>query len=371
MGFKVLCVDDSEHVRNVLVRILNSADEVEEVITASDGEEAVRKVKLAGPDVVTMDLKMPRLDGISALRRIRQISRIPVIMVSSYTQEGAISAVVALEEGAFGVLPKPASGNPRELIEMRDRIVRMVCEGCRSGRAREKAIRTGSHESQRSQSRKKKADSGRNTRINLSDEEIGRISCVGIGSSMGGPKALATLVGYLDESFPWPIVIIQHIPGYFTSFFTSSLNSKTSVTVKEAEKDEILRPATVYIAPGECHLILRNKLDGLVVDFDRTTGPVSGAMPSIDLFFESLVETAGSKSVGILLSGMGNDGVSGLKKIKDSGAITAVQDPMFSVSVGMPLNALRIGAADTTLRIPDIPQFIYRHVKRAPLFNKK
>ncbi|MBD3178714.1 MAG: chemotaxis-specific protein-glutamate methyltransferase CheB [Candidatus Latescibacteria bacterium] len=370
MGFKVLCVDDSEHVRNVLVRILSSADEVDEVLIASDGEEAVRMVKLSSPDVVTMDLKMPRMDGISALRRIRQFSRAPIIMLSSYTQEGAISAVVALEEGAFGVLPKPATGNPKDLIEMKNRILEIVGEACRSKLEKENAMKSGAERTERSFSPGKKEPVTPCNKISLSEEEIGRIRCVGIGSSMGGPKALARLVGFLDDSFPWPIVIVQHIPGYFTSFFTSSLNSKTSVRVKEAEKNETLQPGTIYIAPGECHLILKSKLNRLMFDFDSETGPVVGAMPSIDLFFESMVRAVGDKSVGILLSGMGNDGVAGLKKIKESGAITAVQDPMFSVSVGMPLNALRIGAADTTLKIADIPQFIYRHAKRTILIDK-
>ena len=367
MGIKVLCADDSKHIRNILVRILNSSPNVEEVFEASDGEEATWMAKALKPDVITLDLKMPKIDGLTALRRINKFSSVPVIMVSSYTQPGAIAAVKALEEGAFGVIPKPASGKTGDMINMKKELINMIEKAYNSKAEKlESTLDISKLNSKNPFSKEVKSDKNSSSIIHcdeLSSEEIESFSCIGIGSSTGGPKYLAELMPLLDDSFPWPIIIIQHVPAFFAPYFASSLNEKTLLNVKVAEDNEIIRRGNIYIAPGGCQLTLHNRINKTHILLDHDATPISGALPSIDIFFKSLVSAMGAKVVGILLSGIGWDGVEGLKAVKNAGALTAVQDPRFSMAHGMPAKALEQGAAKTVLKISDIPKFIYRSAR--------
>ncbi|MCD6379198.1 chemotaxis-specific protein-glutamate methyltransferase CheB [bacterium] len=370
MGIKVLCAEDSKHVRNILVRLLNSSPNVEEVFEAADGEEAAWMAKALNPDVITLDLKMPKMDGLTALRRINTFCLAPVIIISSYTQPGAIVAVKALEEGAFGVISKPASGKACDMISMKEELIAMVEEAYNFNLERMAGeigigklgkLNTGYPFDEGRKLDKRNA--GINNGDELSPTEIESIRCIGIGSSTGGPKYLAEMLPLLGGLFPWPIIIIQHIPAYFAPYFVASLNDNSLLNVKIAEDGEIIKRGNIYVAPGGGQLTLRERGYQIQILIDYDAAPLLGAIPSIDFFFKSFASTVGAKAVGILLSGIGWDGVDGLKTIKDMGGITAVQDPRFSMAHGMPMRALEIGAAKAALKISDIPEFIYRSAR--------
>jgi two-component system chemotaxis response regulator CheB len=317
---------------------------------------------------------MPGLDGIQALQRIKSTTSIPVIIVSSYTQPGAMAALEALEIGAFDIIPKPVSGKPEDLFEMRDRLIYLVKAAYESTKPVETDLsdscEKGDVDSPAVGFYRGGVERDLSLSFVFSDAEIKVFEAVGIGCSAGGPLALAKILPLLPSSFPWPIFIVQHMPPFFTTFFAEKLNAKCSLNVKEAEDKEWAKPGNVYIAGGDCHLRIDRFDVCLRLALDSEMPLVSGARPSVDVLFQSMASSIGSKAVGILLSGMGHDGVEGLLKMKESGAVTAVQDRSSSLVYGMPGRALQMGATNRIVDLDYIFSFIYVSARSRVAYDK-
>ncbi|MBN1165059.1 MAG: chemotaxis-specific protein-glutamate methyltransferase CheB [Candidatus Krumholzibacteriota bacterium] len=375
MAIKVLCADDSKQVLVTLARLLSSDPEVEVIGQAEDGEQAVRNVKNFAPDVITLDLKMPKLDGLQALKRIRMISAAPVIMISSFTQPGALAALEALELGAYGFIPKPVSGRMEDMIKMSDELIRLIKEADQAAKQQRHNYPPGiitRNTGYGSADPESKFNGNLSPAVysQLSTDEIDSFRAIAIGCSSGGPITLLKILPLLPESFPWPIIIVQHMPKYFTAYFAENLDRKCSLRVKEAVSGERARKGCVYLAPGGYHVKVAKAGEELKFVFDGEIDPVFGACPSVDVLMESVAARVGKKAVGILLSGMGMDGVEGLLKMKQAGAVTVVQDRASALIYGMPGRALESGAADQVVCPQDIPNFIY-HSARMRALEKK
>ncbi|MBU8920677.1 MAG: chemotaxis-specific protein-glutamate methyltransferase CheB [Bacteroidales bacterium] len=362
MGITVLCADDSKHVLAMIVRLISSMPEVDKVHKVTNGEEAVRYVTMYNPDIITLDLKMPILDGLQALKKIRSISSIPVIMVSSYTQPGAFATIEALEEGAFGFISKPASGRPDDMLKMRDDLEKMIRAAVSASKDKEEVSATSvEEESIFFRPDRKDFDAIASKLDDNSFFTIEQKKCfeaVVIGCSAGGPRALSMILPQIPAWFPWPILIVQHMPGFFTSYFARTLDQKCALTVKEAVDGETAKPGFIYIAPGENHMRIR-KLGGAVkISLDSEFPEVSGARPSVDVLLDSVAASIGDKAVGIILSGMGIDGANGMLKMKKAGAVTVVQDRQSSLIYGMAGTALKLGAVGHVVNLDDLPLFL-------------
>ncbi len=362
MGISVLCADDSKHVLDMLARLISSMPEVDKVYKAVNGEEAVRFTNQYKPDVVTLDLKMPVLDGLQALKKIRLFGSIPVIMISSYTQPGAFSTMEALEEGAFGFIPKPASGRPDDMIKMRDELTAMIRQAVEAYGARE--FDDGSEEIEEPLVFKPDDKGFGRSGIEcdgdtfFTESQERMFEAVFIGCSAGGPRALNAILPKIPGWFPWPIVIVQHMPEFFTKYFSQTLDRKCHLSVKEAEHGEIAKAGHIYIAPGGAHLRVRKIGRDVKLVLDGEFPEVSGAKPSVDVMMESAASSLGVKAIGMILSGMGVDGAAGLLKMKEAGSLTVVQDRSSSLIYGMAGMALKMGAANHIVNVDDIPVFL-------------
>ncbi len=378
MSIRVLCADDSRHILNILGRLLSSDPGIEIAGQVRTGEEAVHSARLLKPDVITLDLKMPGMGGLEALKRIRALTGIPVIVVSSFTQPGARTALKALEEGAFDFISKPASGRSEGLFEMRDSMILLIKAAYESsknaGMLLPGPVRTGTVKTHAERRRTERFPSPRPVvegAWRLSDDEVSCFGAVCIGCSAGGPFALAKILPLLPPSFPWPVFIVQHMPSFFTSFFAEKLNARSSLKVCEARDRERVHRGSVYLAPGDCHMKVRKIGNILKIALDAESPSVVSTRPSVDVMFHSVAESLKEKSVGILLSGMGNDGVDGMLHMKEVGAVTIVQDRDSSLIYGMPGKALDAGAARHVVGLKDIPQFIYDTVRMKARKRKK
>jgi len=375
MSIRVLCVDDSKPVLDVLERLLSSEEDIEVVGRARNGEEALTMIKTLSPDVVTLDIRMPGISGIDVLRNLKNDSAPPVIVVSSYTQPGMRMTIEALDEGAFDFIAKPASGRLSDLIKMKDDLLNLVRAAYLYAQSCSKGDSNGENEHNRCMSSfeayEEVVRKERNNLGSLSEDEISCIEAIGIGSSTGGPFALTSFLPLFPGDFPWPILVVQHMPPSFTSYFAERLNIKCAIEVKVAEDREKALPGHVYIAPGDSHLIVERKGDNLVMRLKSIPRGHYECMPSANALFESIARTFGERAIGILLSGMGRDGARGLLMMKEVGAITAVQDQSSAIAYGMPGAALKIGAADKMIDPRDIPKFIYSTVRLRALSQSK
>ncbi|TLM65591.1 MAG: chemotaxis-specific protein-glutamate methyltransferase CheB [Actinobacteria bacterium] len=321
---RVVVVDDSAFVRTALTHTLEREPGIEVVATAGDAYEARDRIVELDPHVVTLDLQMPRLDGVSFLRRLMTHHPMPVVVVSAFTSDGSAQAVEALEAGATHAIAKPPADGSRE--EFESRLVEAVKVAARTS--------VGVRGVQRW------AETGLAAR-----HAPGAI--VAIGASIGGPQALAEVVCALPPSAP-PVLLVQHMPAEFTRGFAARLDTLGAVRVREAEAGDIPEPGTVLVAPGGTHMVLLERPSGRVIELRR--GPaVSSHRPSIDVLFTSVARTAGSDAVGVIMTGMGHDGVAGLAAMRKAGAATLAQDGPTSVVFGMGKLALESGAAAEAL----------------------
>ena len=319
----VLVVDDSALMRQLLTSILSSDPELEVVGAANDPIQARQMIKELNPDVITLDVEMPKMDGLSFLEKIMRLRPMPVVMVSSLTQKNAEVTLSALALGAVDFVGKPTIDLQRGMEEKRDEIVSKVKT---AAQARVAARAPAS-------SNKGKIVPGPGY---VSTEKI-----VAIGSSTGGVEALGRIITALPTDSP-AVLIAQHMPASFTANFASRLDGNSSVTVMEAEDGARVLPGHVYIAKGDVHLELARSGGNYVCKFSDTP-PVSGHKPSVDVLFESVSKSAGQNAIGVILTGMGRDGAEGLLKMRDAGAVTLGQDQATSLVYGMPKVAMQLG----------------------------
>ena len=348
---RILVVDDSAFMRKIITDILSSDDDLLVVDTAKNGLEAIEKVKELKPDVVTLDVEMPVMDGLTCIKELNKFSRIPVVMLSSFTIEEAEDTIKALEIGAVDFITKPTrifdAGGEEKKRELIEKV--KVASKC----VRKKRLHTPVF--------KKTAKAEGNAKTIRRSGEIKHI--IALGTSTGGPKALQDVIPRLPGDIPAAFLIVQHMPAGFTRSLAERLNSLSEVSVKEAEDGEHIKPGFVYIAPGDYHMIVEGHiLSNLKIRLVQTP-PVSGHRPSVNVMMESLADTYVQNVIGVIMTGMGGDGSTGIMKIKqkNKGYIVA-QDESTCVVYGMPKAAIQTGTVDKVVPLRDIVKEIMRIV---------
>ncbi|MBP7584872.1 MAG: chemotaxis response regulator protein-glutamate methylesterase, partial [Spirochaetes bacterium] len=319
---KVLVVDDSALVRKIITDILDSDPLIEVVGTANNGKTAIFKNKVLDPDVITMDIEMPIMNGLDALRHIIQTNPKPIIMMSVLTQDGAEPTFRALELGAVDFIPKPSSILSMTVDEIGSLLIGKVKSVSRSKIKilKKEEAAPGAAELRRPAVFETKAGAGD--------------KLVGIGTSTGGPSALLNVFRGLPQNFPSPVLVVQHMPEGFTKAFADRLNSNSALLVKEAEDGDRVLPGHGYVAPGHSHMLVEIKGASRVIRIAKTE-KVSGHRPSIDVLFNSIAEFYPGRSIGGIMTGMGRDGASGILNIKKTGGSTIAQNEETSVVYGM------------------------------------
>lgn len=330
---KVLIVDDSAIVRKILTSVISAESDMEVVGTAPDPFIARDKILALKPDVITLDIEMPRMDGLTFLRKIMRHHPLPVIIVSSLTGPSCNATLEALRSGAVDVLAKP--DGPLSVGELRATLAAKI-------RVASKAV----------------------VRLPATQPPmplpLARFApdrVIAIGASTGGIHAIQEILTRLPSNSPG-IVITQHLPPVFSAAFASRLDKLCAVTVKEAQDGDPVEPGLALVAPGNLHMTLRKSAAGYRVEIND--GPaVCYVRPSVDVLFDSVATAAGAKAIGVLLTGMGSDGAQGLLRMKQAGARTIAQDQATSVVFGMPGEAIRLGAAERIVPLSEIPSAIF------------
>ncbi len=331
---RVICVDDSALIRQLMTQILGQQPDIEVVATAPDPYVARELIKQHNPDVLTLDVEMPRMDGLDFLEKLMRLRPMPVVMVSSLTQHGSEATLRALELGAVDFVGKPALGIREGLTAYADDIADKVRA---AARARVRAIAHRREPPQRLR------------RPLASTEKL-----VIIGASTGGTEAIRALLEPMPPDAPG-MLITQHMPAGFTRSFAQRLNQHTQMTVSEATHGERVLPGHAYIAPGEHHMRLARSGANYVVELDDAP-PVNRHRPSVDVLFHSAAEAAGRNAIGVILTGMGRDGAAGMRAMHDAGARTLAQDEASCVVFGMPREAIATGGVDEVVPLPQMAE---------------
>lgn len=343
---RVLIVDDSALVRQSLATILESSGAIEIMATAPDPFVAAKKISKEVPDVITLDVDMPRMDGLTFLKRIMTQHPIPVVIISSLTQEGSAEALRAIYYGAVEIIPKPTLVSREFFEEAKIQIIDAVMAASMSKLTRRKINPPVITIPQ-----KHSADAII-PKQDVTPNQPGTDKVIAVGASTGGTEAIQTLLEGFTPDSP-AIVIVQHMPEVFTRAYANRLNSILPQNIKEAENGDHLKRGMVLIAPGSSHMLLKRR--GTEYSVEIKGGPlVNRHRPSVDVLFRSVARAAGKNAVGILLTGMGDDGAAGLLELRDAGAKTITQDEATCVVFGMPKEAIKIGAAQLVLPLQQI-----------------
>lgn len=340
---KVLCVDDSALMRKIMTDLINAEPDMVVVGTAPDPLVARDMIKQLNPDVLTLDVEMPKMDGLDFLERLMRLRPMPVVMVSSLTQENSAVSMRALELGAVEIVAKPTAQSGTSLAAYQNEVADKI-------RAASKArLQTYGHAPAEKPL----------PRIQSAIEGMSRDWVIAIGSSTGGTEALTRVLTRLPAECP-PIVITQHMPAGFTASFVQRLDRSCALTVHEAQGDEVLEWGHVYLAPGSvAHMAIRKvgaHYRTVLIDSE----PVNRHKPAVDVLFHSVAKEAGRRATGIVLTGMGRDGADGLLAMRQAGADTFVQDEASSVVFGMPKEALHNGAADEAVPLDKIGERLFK-----------
>jgi two-component system, chemotaxis family, protein-glutamate methylesterase/glutaminase len=355
--FRVLIVDDSAFMRKVLEQIFNADDQLQVVGHAKDGREAVAMAESLKPDVITMDINMPHMDGLQATAQIMTTNPKPIVIVSSESREGAAGSLKSLELGAIEFVGKPSSGIDLDMQNVKEELLRKVRMA-----AKVRVVRTASRLALTVQGANggaapaKPSPPVRTVPVIPSDQ---RFPVVVMGASTGGPATVMRLAPGFTRDFPAAVFLVQHMPASFTTQYAVQLAEFTSIRVKEAEANEAVQPGTLYICPGAQHL--RVTPAGRI-QLDAASGRINGYLPNIDVTMETVAAYAGPMSIGVILTGMGADGANGAKTIKSAGGMVFAQDEATSVIFGMPAEAIKLNAVDQVLSIDDIYAAIEKRV---------
>ncbi len=345
MTIRVLVVDDSGFFRRRLTEILNSDPLIEVVESAVDGKDAVAKAMSSKPDVITMDIEMPVMNGIDATREIMKNRPVPILMFSSLTYDGAQATLDALEAGATDFLPKrfdDISNDKQEARNILCQRVRTIAKGHVAPAPTASSRISAALRQPVAREPAKPAPSAPpagitpkpGKKFNPSDYDI-----VAIGTSTGGPVALQEVLTQLPQNFPVPILLVQHMPAKFTEAFANRLNQLCKVNVREAKDGEFLEPGLALLAPGGMQMVVDKRAGRMQVRIKEETDPLQNYKPCVDVTFDSLANTFGNRVLGIILTGMGADGREGCKKLKIRGSGVWAQDEATSTIYGMPAAA--------------------------------
>lgn len=357
---KVLIVDDSALIRQMLTEIFNSSNEIEVVGTAADPFVAREKIKQLNPDVLTLDVEMPRMDGLTFLRNLMRLRPMPVVMISTLTEKGADITLDALQLGAVDFVAKPKIDVSNTLKEYAEDIISKVKVAAN--------VKVNALDLSRSTAPiERKVVSSKVVEKHSADvviEPVGGLKrhfkttdkIIAIGSSTGGTEAVKRVVKDLPVNSP-AVVVTQHLPAAFSDSFAKHVDGITAMTACVAEHGQQILPGNIYIAPGDKHLLVSR--DGARYVCQLNDGPpVNRHKPSVDVLFRSVAQNVGSNAIGVMLTGMGADGAIGMKEMRDAGSVNIVQDEASSVVWGMPGEAYRLGAAHQVVSLDKIAEHI-------------
>ncbi|MGJ9458878.1 protein-glutamate methylesterase/protein-glutamine glutaminase [Oceanobacillus sp. CF4.6] len=344
---RAIVIDDSAFMRKMITDILNSDPRIQVISTARNGEEGIKQIKQLCPDVVTLDVHMPVMDGMNALQEIMKSHPVPVVLLSSVTKDGTIKTMEAISNGAVDFIPKPSGAISLD--------IRTIEEEIRS------KVFAASH-----------VNLDRNTRSNKSSQK--RVSLdrkcfdktvITIGTSTGGPRALQQVLKNLPEIFTAPILIVQHMPAGFTKSLAERLNRLSPIYVKEAVHGEIIENGTAYIAPGDHHMTVR-KIGTTIAIYLTKDAPVKGHRPAVNVLFHSIAQLKQINKIAVVLTGMGNDGTEGIVELKglNSKTITIAENEATSIVYGMPKSAVQTGFVDYHLPLNEIPNLLITLTKK-------
>ena len=343
---KVMIVDDSAVVRQVLQDVLGRDHEIEVIGVASDPLFALQRMQTQWPDVIVLDVEMPRMDGITFLKKLMAEHPTPVVICSTLTGKGTTTAMQALEAGAVSIVTKPTVGLKSFLQDASEDLLHTVKA---AARANMRNVRSAS-QTAAAVGKKLNADAILPATNHAMSETTDRV--VAIGTSTGGTQALEVVLSALPRVSPG-IVIVQHMPEKFTALFAERLNGICQIEVKEAANNDRVIPGRALIAPGGKHMLL--KRNGAQYHVEVVDGPVVNRhRPSVDVLFRSVAKFAGKNALGIIMTGMGDDGARGLKEMKDAGAATIAQNEATCVVYGMPKEAVKLGGVDRSLALTNI-----------------
>jgi two-component system, chemotaxis family, protein-glutamate methylesterase/glutaminase len=356
---RVLIVDDSPFMRKALERMLAEAPDIQVVGLARDGEDALARIPELHPDIVTLDVEMPRMDGLTCLRHIMERHPLPVLMVSAQTQEGANATMEALALGALDFISKETSLASTSILQIQRDLQEKVRKLAHSPKFRKARIPPAPaplvppRTPLVAPAPRPPVPTGA-----LAPGPMAQI--LAIGCSTGGPKALQDLLPGLPKNLPVPCLIVQHMPATFTRAFADRLNTLCQVAVKEAEQGDVLQPGTVYIAPGGIHMLYRQR--GSQACLELSPEPATSLhRPAVDVLFQSLAEQCRSQVLALILTGMGNDGAKGMAQLKALGAHTMAESEESCVVYGMPKAAVERGCVDQVAPIGDMAGLIRKH----------
>ena len=338
---EVLVVDDSFFMRTLISDMLDSDPDIKVACVAKDGNDALEKLKSLRPDVVTLDFLMPGLNGLQTLKRIMNEQPTPVIMLSAYTEEGATATIKCLEAGAVGFVLKPSGAVSCNIEKVKDKLIEEI----------EKASKVDI--------RKVKSIFVRKRVKQFIVPSVVKEKLVVIGASTGGPPILERILSELPSNFPAAILIVQHMPAKFTKSLAERLDRISEIVVKEAEEGDVVEPGRAYVAPGDFHMTVKKKrIRGKVeIIIGLNLGPfVHGLRPSVDVTMKSVAAVYGENAIGVILTGMGEDGAEGMRAIKRRRGKTIAQDEATSLIFGMPKRVIERGDADQVLPVFEISQ---------------
>ncbi len=336
MTVKVLIVDDSSFFRKRLTEIIDADPRLQVVATAANGQEAIDQFQAVRPDVVTMDLEMPVMDGITAMRKIKALRKTPILMLSTWTTEGAKTTLDALDAGATDFLPKRFEDLSSDRSEAQKKLCQRIYQ-----------LASGFHASLEAPLQPRPAV------VSKPREQHLKPSLVAIGTSTGGPIALQKVLTQIPASFPCPILMVQHMPATFTPSFAERLDAQCKIRVKQAEHGEAVLPGTAYLAPGGQQMLLKGRPGRFYLHIEEGD-PSQTYKPCVDLTFNSIARICPAETLAIILTGMGSDGRDGCQTIKQLGGTIWAQDQQSSTIYGMPMAVAKAGLADKILDVTDI-----------------
>ncbi len=346
---KVVVVDDSAFMRKAISAMLAKDPEIEVVAMARDGEEGLDMIRKHDPEVVTLDIEMPKMDGLTALKHIMMEMPRPVLMVSSLTTEGAEATLKAMEYGAVDFIPKQLSKVSLDIVKIEEDLRKKVKIVARR-RTRPQPSRIG-------KSREKRTEPARRKVAESAQKGKQKRDVVAIGVSTGGPPVVQRILSELPENFPAGILIAQHMPKAFTAPFAKRLNESCQLQVKEAEEGDIFKSGSVYVSPGGQHLTIEQKVSR--IDVALKEEPYDALYrPSVNVLMSSVAEAVGMRGVGVILTGMGSDGKMGIADLKERGGKALAQNEESCVVYGMPKALVDEGLADAVVSLEDMAQQI-------------
>ncbi|WP_077211540.1 protein-glutamate methylesterase/protein-glutamine glutaminase [Bacillus dakarensis] len=356
---KVLIVDDSAFMRKLLHDFLSENQSIEVIGTARNGEDAIKKIQELKPDVVTMDIEMPILNGLEALRYIMRTTPLPIVMLSSTTQNGAENTILACSYGAVDFVAKPSGAISLDLHKIKEELIQKVISASKV-KMHQLMINNYAKSTTNVTANYSKIERERPIDV-TGNSSAKKIVC--IGTSTGGPRALQQVIGKLPKDFNAPVLVVQHMPAGFTKSLANRLNSISDVNVKEAVDGETVNKGTVYIAPGGMHLKIKELGTNLTIQLDATTPPRNGHRPSVDVMFESISRLRDYQKIAVIMTGMGMDGTKGLQELKKCGPVTAIAESQeTSIVYGMPKAAVATKLVDEVQNVENIAETILKYV---------